>query len=473
MMQLRTKIVCTIGPASQDPIILRRLIRAGMDVARLNLSHGDRALHAENIRRIRDAAATEDQPVGILVDLQGPKLRIGSVVEGGILLAEGQEVLLTTRDIVGHDGEIPVQYKGLPDVVHPGERLLLDDGLIELRVLETKPTEIRCQVVTGGLLQSHKGLNLPQAGLIPAITDKDREDLRFAMDQGADWIALSFVRTADEVYELRQLQQGNSSGRLTPIIAKIEKAEAVKNIEAIIEAADGIMVARGDLGIETSPELVPMTQKDIIARCNAAGKPVITATQMLETMIHNPRPTRAEASDVANAILDGSDALMLSGETAVGRYPVEAVETMVKIGLQAERYCKAGLALASGSPHSELSVAQAVAHASCALAADLGAAAIIAPTLSGYTARNIARYRPCCPIIAVTPDPVVQRQLTLYWGVYPLLAERADNTDEVIHHSVSMARERGYVRSGDTVVVTAGSACSGPGSTDLIKVHVV
>ncbi|MCD6290743.1 MAG: pyruvate kinase, partial [Anaerolineae bacterium] len=468
---LRTKIVCTIGPASRDPEMLAQLIEAGMDVARLNFSHGDHATHEETIRRIRAAAEKVGHPVGILMDLQGPRLRVGEMPTGGIRLEPGTTVVLSPSIEVGEPGRIPVQFAELPQAVHPGDRILIDDGLLELRVRGVDGDEITCKVVTGGILTSHKGMNLPNVSLdIPSITEKDKEDLQFAVAHQADWIAMSFVRTADEVRTLKEMIVAMSDlARSIPVIAKIEKPEAVKNIEAIIEVADGIMVARGDLGIETSPEAVPMIQKEIIARCNQAGVPVITATQMLDSMIRNPRPTRAEASDVANAILDGTDATMLSGETAVGKYPLEAVRTMARIAETAEQ----ALRYDTQMPRQPRAVAEAVTHASVNTAIDLSARAIIAPTASGYTARLLSRFRPPCPIIAVTPSLIAQRQLTLYWGVEPLLSPRAANTDVMIADAIQAARKHGYIDEGDTVVITAGSAGSAPGTTDLMKVQKI
>jgi len=472
---LRTKIVCTIGPASRAPEMLRELMLAGMDVARLNFSHGDQSFHGENIQRIRAVAAEVGKPIAILTDLQGPKLRVGKMEGEGAPLVSGEKVVLTTRPVVGHSGEVPVQYARLPQEVEPGDRILIDDGLLELEVLSVGETDIACRVITGGLLQTNKGMNLPRAShAIPSITDKDRRDLRFVLEQQVDWVALSFVRNSGEVLKLKEMTRELSASRPpVPVVAKIEKPEAVDDIDGIIEAADAIMVARGDLGIETSPEAVPIVQKMIIAKCNAVGEPVITATQMLDSMIRNPRPTRAEASDVANAIFDGSDAIMLSGETAVGKYPLESVRTMVRIAEEAER---SGLHSAA-SPHPPrrpvTSIANAVSHATYETACDLEAAAIITPTISGHTAQVISKYRPGCPIIAVTPSPVVQRQLALYWGVRPLLSRRTDSTDETIAAAVRAAQEQGMVKRGDVVVITAGAAGSGPGTTDIMKVQVV
>lgn len=471
---LRTKVVCTIGPASREPALLRQLILAGMDVARLNFSHGDAAFHAENIRRIREIAAELNQPVAILGDLQGPKLRVGIMQDGGVPIANGEILVLTTEHIVGGPGRVPVQFEKLPEVVEPEDRILIDDGLLELVVTAVEGQEITTRVIIGGILSSNKGLNLPRAAIsIPAITDKDREDLAFAIEHGLDWIALSFVRTAQEVWDLKgYIHELSAYGRRTPVIAKIEKPEAIDNIDEIIAASDGIMVARGDLGIEISPEAVPMLQKMIIAKCNQDGKPVITATQMLDSMIRNPRPTRAEASDVANAILDGSDAIMLSGETASGKYPLEAVTTMVRIAQEAEqanvRTVRRQLAARPGR-----TFAEAVSHASVETALDLSAAAIVTPTVSGSTARTVSRFRPPCPIVAVTPSPFAQRELVLFWGVYPLLSHRGVTTDAVINDAVEAAQTAGYVSEGDVLVVTGGSVEGAGGTTNLMKVHLI
>jgi pyruvate kinase len=471
---LRTKIVCTIGPASREPEMLSALIAAGMDVARLNFSHGEQAFHAETIARVRAASAAAGKPVAILGDLQGPKLRVGIMQEGGVPLAEGETLVLTTAHMIGAPGRVPIQFEHLPEVVDPGDRILIDDGLLELVVTAVAGSEITTRVVTGGVLNSNKGLNLPRAALsIPAITEKDREDLAFAIEQGLDWIALSFVRTADEVLDLKgYIRTLSAFGHQTPVMAKIEKPEAIQNIDAIIAAADGIMVARGDLGIEMSPEDVPMLQKMIIAKCNLRGKPVVTATQMLDSMIRNPRPTRAEASDVANAILDGSDAIMLSGETASGKYPLEAVGTMARITAVVEgEMCAKCEARQDARPGRTF--AEAVAHASVETAIGLSATAIVAPSMSGHTARTISKFRPPCPIVAVTPSPFVQRELCVFWGVYALLSQRAATTDAVISDAVEQAQKAGFVGEGDVLVVTGGSVEGAGGTTNLMKVHLI
>jgi pyruvate kinase len=472
---LKTKIVCSIGPASRSVEILKEMIISGMNVARLNFSFGDHNYHGQNVVRIRKASKEVGKPVAILIDLQGPKLRVGTMEGDGVWMNDDEEIILTTRAVVGHAGEIPVQFSSLPQLVKTGDRILMDDGLLELLVLESTETDIRCRVTVGGLLQTNKGMNLPRAHTsIPAITEKDKVDLLFGLEQQADWIALSFVRNANEVVALQELVRRQCAfGRPTPVVAKIEKPEAMENIDDIIAAADGIMVARGDLGIEASPEEVPLMQKLIIKKCNQAGVPVITATQMLDSMIRNPRPTRAEASDVANAILDGSDALMLSGETTIGQYPLEALRTMVKIAERTEIELQLRTALAAPSRTRTKNIAEAVSHATREVAQDLDAAAIITPTVSGHTARTVAKYRPQAPIVAVTPSPMVQRQLCLYWGVYPLLAKRTANTDQMLADAVHAAREHGLVESGDLVVVTGGAAGSAPGTTDVIKVQVI
>ena len=467
----RTKIVCTIGPASREPERLRDLMLAGLDVARLNFSHGDHREHEENITRIRAAAQQVGRPITILADLQGPKLRVGRMVEAGVLLEAEREATLTTEPVIGQSPDaVPVQYRGLPRAVRPGDRVLLDDGLLELRVLSMTRTTVRCRVLVGGVLGSNKGMNLPRAPQdIPSITAKDRADLAFALEQGVDWVALSFVRSAEEVIELKQLiAELNGGARRVPVMAKIEKPEALENIDAIIENVDAIMVARGDLGIEIRPEEVPMAQKALIAACNQAGIPVVTATQMLDSMIRNPRPTRAEASDVANAILDGTDAIMLSGETSIGSYPLEAVRTMARIAHEVEGHCTC-----VGTDEAPLTIADAVSHAARSAAHDLSAAAIITPTSSGYTARLMSRHRPRMPILAVTPDPRVQRELGLYWGVVPLSAPRTENTDEMLAQAVRAAQARGLVQVGDTLVLTGGAAGSAPGTTNLLRVLVV
>lgn len=471
---LRIKIIATIGPSSRDLDVLRKLVQAGVNVARLNMSHGTHEYHSGTIERIRTISEELRKPIAILADLQGPKLRVGLMQDGGVPLNADDELIMTTDDIIGEPGRVPVQYQSLPQVVKAGERILLDDGLIELEVLDSTDTEINTRVIVGGVLKDNKGLNLPDGSLnIPALTDKDRADVSFALEQQVDWIALSFVRTATEVLELKSIIQNQSAfGRTTPVISKIEKPEAVTNIDAIIAASDAVMVARGDLGIETSPEAVPMVQKMIIGKCHAAAKPVVTATQMLDSMIRNPRPTRAEASDVANAVLDGSDAIMLSGETASGNYPLEAVQTMARIAREAERVMHGKAGVSYNEP-SVFTLSGAICHAAMQTAGEVGAKAIVAPTVSGATARLIAAFRPKVPVVAVTPSPMVQRQLCMYWGTYPLLTRRLSNTDEVVTDAIEVARRNHFVNEGDTVVLTAGVVGSVRSATNLLMIRKI
>ena len=472
---LRVKIICTIGPASRDLETLTQIAEAGMNVARLNMSHGTHEYHNGTIERIRTVSERVDKPIAILADLQGPKLRVGVMQEGGVLLKAGDELILTTEEIIGEPGRVPVQYVDMPSVVSPGERILLDDGMLELEVLDAAETEIRTKVIIGGVLNDKKGVNLPDGSLnIPAITQKDIEDVRFALAHQADWIALSFVRTAAEVIELKKIiEEYSTFGRAAPVIAKIEKPEALLNIDDIIAAADGIMIARGDLGIETSPEKVPTMQKTIISKCHHMARPVITATQMLDSMIRNPRPTRAEASDVANAVLDGSDAIMLSGETASGSYPVESVRTMAKIAREAERLRQETSMHIRYEQPDIYSSAGAICSAAMHTAKSVNAKAIVAPTISGATARFIAAFRPNVPVIAVTPSPMVQRRLCLYWGLYPLLTRRLSNTDEVVTEAINVTQKHGYVGEGETVVLTAGVVGSVRGATNLMMVRTI
>lgn len=474
----RTKIVCTIGPSTSSREMIARLARAGMDVARLNFSYGTHEEYKRVIARLRAVAREIGRPIGILQDLAGPKLRVGDLPEGEMILRPGREVVLSVRGRPPA-GHIPVPLAGLSRAVSPGQRLLLSDGRIELQVVETSEGEIRCRVRVGGVLRSHQGLNLPDTSLpIPAVTKKDLADLRFGLQQGVDWVAMSFVRRAEDLEPLRRAMK--RAGRRVPVIAKIEKHEAVDHLEEIIEAADGVMVARGDLGVEVALDRVPLLQKEIIARSRRAGKPVITATQMLETMVSSPRPTRAEVSDVANAVFDGTDAVMLSGETAVGKYPVEAVRVMARVTRRTEGARDAERHLAESITWPCKTVTDAIGQASCALAQDLGARAIITGTSSGHTAVMVAVHRPETPVIAVTENVATQRRLTLVWGVTPLRAPRGRNTDELVANAVNRAREEGLLKREDLVVVTAGVLAGraarpshSAGHTNLIKVEMV
>lgn len=467
----RTKIVCTIGPASDAEEIIKGLILAGMDVARLNFSHGTHEEHGQRIKKVRRLASELGRTVAIMLDTKGPEVRTGVFKGGKAYLAPGGKVLLTAGDIMGDSTHIPINYPRLSAYLRPGDTILLDDGALSLKVDECRDQEVVCTVVNGGEIRDHKGVNLPGVGLdLPALSPQDVEDIEFGLELGIDFIAASFIRQATDILEIRHLVEKRN--HCAQIIAKIETPQALENLDDILRVADGLMVARGDLGVEIAVEEVPRVQKQIIAKANRAGKPVITATQMLESMISSPRPTRAEASDVYNAILDGSDALMLSGETAAGQYPVEAVRVMDRIAQRAE----ATLPVRDFGDEEEqgrLTVTEAISRASCTLARSLEVAAIIAPTASGTTARMVSRYRPRVPIIAVSPNQHVVRRLCLTWGVYPLLAKRRAGTDEMIEEAVEAALQAGIISQGDLTVVTAGVPVGGPGTTNLLKVHLV
>jgi pyruvate kinase len=466
----RTKIVCTIGPATSSPAAIRRLAVAGMDVARLNFSYGTHESHAAAIVAIRSIAADLGRPIAILQDLCGPKLRVGELLGGQMPLRAGDEVTIRLSGRVT-PGDIPLPLPELAGVAESGQRLMFADGRIELRVVDPAKSTITCRVIAGGLLESHQGINVPDVALpIRTVTPKDIVDFRFGIDHEVDWVAMSFVRGAHDLAPLRRLAK--QAGADVPIISKIEKHEAITGIDSIIAASDGIMVARGDLGVELPLAEVPVLQKDIIGRCNAAGKPVITATQMLESMIASPRPTRAEVSDVANAVFDGTDAVMLSGETAAGHYPAAAVRVMAEVIDRAEAAYDFDARWAECSAWPCHTIADGISEAACGLARDVEAAAIISATSSGQTALAVARQRPKTRLIAVTPNVATLRRMSLVWGVHALLATRGRNTDELIVSAIDRAKQAGFVRAGDRVVVTAGVP-RGAGNTNLIKVEVV
>lgn len=461
-----TKIVCTIGPACDSAEIMAAMIQAGMSVARLNFSHGTRHEHKEKIRMIRKVSDDLQKPIAILQDLAGPKIRVGRIPEPGIRLEPGEIFVLTSEEVMGTKQGVTVSYPGLLKAVQQGDKILLADGLMELTVEEVTQSKILCRVITGGTLTSHKGINLPTGTIkAPALTEKDREDLFFGLENDVDYVALSFVKRADDVREVKACILERKKD--TPVIAKIEKHEAIQDIDEIMEAADGIMVARGDLGVEIPLEKVPFFQKQLIRKANMIGKPVITATQMLRSMVASPRPTRAEAADVANAVLDGTDAVMLSEETATGSYPVEAVQYMTRIVESAEEGFPHGRYL-NMLPRKEIS--ESVAHASCVLADHLDAAAIIATTQSGLTARHISRFRPARPILALSPHGTTVRKLTLSWGCIPHLVPDPRDTDNMIENAARSAMETGRVCKGDLVVITSGHPVGIPGSTNMVRV---
>ena len=466
----RTKIVCTIGPASRSPETLEQLIRAGMDVARLNFSHGTQTEHLEVITTVRRIAERLGRPIAILQDLAGLKIRIGEIASGAVMLEAGAPFTLTTRQVLGSRQEVFVDYPHLTEDVQRGDRLLLSDGDLELEVIGTTGEDVHCRVITGGTLASRKGINLPARSITtPTVTDKDRDDLAFGLRHGVDYIAQSFVRTAADVLEVRGMIQDH--GSTVPLIAKIETQDALTSIDEIIDSVDGVMVARGDLGVAVPLATVPRLQKMLIGKANRAGKPVITATQMLRSMQDSPRPTRAEVTDVANAVLDGTDAIMLSEETAIGRFPLEAVRMMAAIAADAESVFPFEAWIhrfETGGP-----LPDAVARAACSMAADIDAAAIVTCTQSGGTARRVARYRPRAPILAPTPHAETYRRLALVWGITPLLNQSQPTTDELIAGAVGAALAAARVQRGDTVVITAGVPVGRAGMTNLIKVETL
>lgn len=468
-MNRRTKIVCTLGPATDDERVLRGLMQAGMDAARINFSHGTRADHERRIAAVRAVAERLGKPVSILQDLCGPRLRLGAFREGQVSIRDGAEFVLTTKRVMGDAGCAQVQFEALPQFVRRGDRILLADGARELRVVRVRGDEIACRVVRGGVLRSHQGLNVPDTDLpIPAFTRKDREDLLFGIRREVDWVAMSFVGSARDLQPARALlRRGRSKAML---MAKVEKRQAIENLEEILEAADGLMVARGDLGVEVALDRVPVLQKRIIRMCNDAGKPVVTATQMLESMLQNPQPTRAEVSDIANAVLDGTDALMLSGETAVGRYPVAAAKIMARAAACAESQIDFDAVRLRHAGAFAENPTEAIAEAACLIAHDLRARAIISSTSSGFTAQMVSKHRPACPIIAPTADCGTYRRLCMVWGVTPVLVARTRNTDEMFEQAVKGALRTGLVRRGDLVVITSGVRPGVAGQTSLVRI---
>ncbi len=470
----KTKIVCTIGPASESENVLKELFLSGLNVCRLNFSHGTHEEHKKRIDNIKKVREQLKMPIGIMLDTKGPEIRLGDFKEGIIEIEEGDVFTLTTRDILGDKSIVSISYKGLPKDVNKDSRILIDDGLVELKVLEiVDDADIKCIALNNGTLKNHKGVNVPNVKInLPAITKKDVDDILFGIENGIDFIAASFVRKASDVLEIRKILEENN-GEFIEIISKIENQEGVDNIDEILAASDGIMVARGDLGVEIQTEDMPLVQKQLIKKSNLAGKPVITATQMLDSMMRNPRPTRAEVTDVANAILDGSSAIMLSGETAAGKYPIESVKTMYNIAIRTEESLDYAALIHSKAVIAEVSTTNAIGKATCTTAMDLGASAIITATSSGYTSKAISKFRPKSPIIAATTTESVMRRLALVWGVYPVLSPYSNSTDDVIELSIQSAIDNNYVKEGDLVVITAGIPVGTAGSTNLIKVHTI
>ena len=472
-MRRRTKIVCTMGPRLFDEHLLEPLMRAGMDVARFNFSHSN---HAEHLERLKEVVATRDRlgiPLATMLDTKGPEIRTGDFEGGRVLLENGQYFTLYVEDQLGTKDGCSITYKNLPKDVHEGTSILIDDGLVGMRVEEVLEDRIVCKVLNGGAVSNHKGINVPGVHLtMPFISETDRSDILFGVENHFDFIAASFTRSAEDILSIRRIlaEKGDTSIR---IIAKIENMEGIQNLEEILRTADGIMVARGDMGVEIPLEEVPALQKHIINECVMAGKPVITATQMLDSMMKNPRPTRAEATDVANAIYQGTSAIMLSGETAAGLYPLESVQTMARIAMKTEADIDYVHRFATQTYNNRYDITAAISHATVTSAHDLKASAIISVTKSGGTTRMISRYRPDCPIIGCTTDPTVYHQLNLSWGVIPMLINEESNTDDLFEHSVEAGVHAGVIRDGELVVITAGVPLGISGTTNMMKVHVV
>ena len=469
----KTKIVCTLGPASDSEEIIEKLILSGMDAARFNFSHGSHETHLALLTRFKHVRDNLGHPVATILDTKGPEIRIRTFSCERITLTEGAEFTLTTRQVEGNANIVSVTYENLHNELTPGCHILVDDGLVDLEAQEITGQDIRCKVVTGGDLSSNKSINIPGVHIhLPALTEKDKEDLKFGVENDFDFIAAPFVRQASDVEEIRAVLD-SLGGRDIGIIAKIENREGVDNLDAIVDVSDGIMVARGDMGVEIPAYEVPIVQKRMIKSAIRKGKHVITATQMLDSMIRNPRPTRAEVSDVANAVFDGTSCVMLSGETASGKYPIEALQTMVDIVVAAEEDIDYWKRFRNATYDHTSTITDAISHTSCLTAMDLSATAILAATRSGYTARMISRFRPGCVIAALTTEERVRRQLAISWGVAPYLVGNVDSTDRLFSLSVDAARKEGLVEKGDTVVITAGVPIGRSGSTNLIKAQVV
>lgn len=469
----KTKIICTLGPASESEDVLRKLMIEGMDVARFNFSHGTHEEQLEKLNRVKRLREELNLPVAALLDTKGPEIRLKTFENGKAELKRGSKFTLTTREVVGNSEIASITYVDLPKDVKVGGRILLDDGLIELYIDDVEDTEIHCTVVNAGVISNQKGVNVPDTVLsMPFISQRDYDDICFGIENGFDFIAASFTRTAEDILEIRKILEEKNCNTIN-IIAKIENMQGVQNIKEIIRVSDGIMVARGDMGVEIPMEEVPVLQKKIIRKVYQAGKQVITATQMLDSMMKNPRPTRAEATDVANAIYDGTSAIMLSGETAAGAYPVEAVQTMVKIAERTEIDINYRRRFSELGTEAITDVTNAISHATCTTGMDLNAAAIITVSKSGRTARMISKFRPTCPIIACTMSPSVWRQLNLSWGVQPLIIEEKGTTDDLFETAVEEAQKKGYVKQGDVTVITAGVPLGVSGTTNMLKVQVV
>lgn len=469
----KTKIVCTLGPATGTVEILKELIQCGLDAARVNFSHGTYESHGETIKKLKQAREELQAPIPLILDTKGPEIRLKTFENDKIRLEEGDHFTLTTDDVPGTQERVSVTYADLPKDLQKGSRVLIDDGLVELQVESINGADVNCVVVTGGPISSRKGVNLPGVQVnLPSLTEKDVEDLKFGIANQFDYVAASFIRSASDVIKIRRVLEENG-GESIQIISKIESQEGVDNIDEILEVSDGIMVARGDLGVEIPPEEVPLVQKMLIAKANKRGKPVITATQMLESMVRSPRPTRAEANDVANAIFDGSDAIMLSGETAMGQYPCEAVATMARIAEKTESSINYGKNLKNGVEAEQTNITNAISFAACTTAAELKTTCVATITKSGFTARMISKHRPVCPIAAGTMDEQVWRQLNLVWGCRPVLHKGTLPKGQVFDTAMKIAQRSGLVKNGDTIVMALGMPVGISGSTNTLRVDIV
>lgn len=469
----KTKIVCTLGPSTDNEEVVRQMMLSGMNIARFNFSHQTREEHKARVEMLKKLRTELNLPIAFLLDTKGPEIRLGTFKNKSVILKEGQTFTLTTRDIEGDETICSISFKGLPNDIVVGKHVLIDDGLIDMVVVDVKDTDVVCKVLNGGKISNNKGVNLPGTHVsLPFISEKDKGDLLFGIENDFDFVAASFTRTASDIIEIRSILENNGGGNIR-IIAKIENSDGVENIDEILKVADGIMVARGDMGVEIPFEEIPRLQKILIKKAYNAGKLVITATQMLDSMTVNPRPTRAEVTDVANAIYDGTSAIMLSGETAAGKYPVEAVKAMSRIAERTEADIDYVKMLAQRRFDEVPNVTNAISHATCTTAHDLGAAAILTVTKSGQTARFISKFRPSCPIIGCTPDPKVYRQLNMSWGVVPVMTKESDNTDALLDDAVSSAVKKGLLHEGDLVVITAGIPLGVSGTTNLLKVEIV
>ena len=469
----KTKIVCTLGPSTDDPQVMRELMLAGMNVARFNFSHGTHEDHLDRLKLVKRMRAELGLPIATMLDTKGPEVRIGLFENGSITLKEGDKFTLTTDEIIGNQERCTVKYADFPKDVNVGTRVLFSDGTIEMIVDEIDGNEVHLTVQNNGKLSNNKSINLPEVKLsLPFVSDKDREDIIFGIENDFDFIALSFTRCKEDVLEVRKILDQYNCHSMR-IIAKLENAEGVEKIDEILEVVDAVMVARGDMGVEIDFTEIPKIQKDLIRKCYNSGKPAITATQMLESMTQNPRPTRAEVTDIANSIYDGTSAIMLSGETAAGKYPVEAVKTMAAIAEKTENTIDYNEELRNRNYDHNLSITESISHAACSVAMDIDAKAIVTVTKTGGTARNVSKYRPSLPIIGCTDTEKSYRQLALSWGVYPLLMSSVQNTDELIEVSIATAQREKLLNNGDLVVVTAGVPVGVSGSTNILKAQVV